>query len=158
MAVKILKPTSNARRGMSVDDFSDITKKKPEKSLTNVMKNNAGRNSQGKITVRHRGGGARRAYRLVDFKLKGNDLYDNHSHKVEILKDNSIYDDHSHKVCTINGNDIYNDHSHKIVTIRGTDIYDEHGHKIATISDIKKQIDGAIGGTSLAALWFCFIR
>ena len=72
MAVKILKPTSNARRGMSVDDFSDITKKKPEKSLTNVMKNNAGRNSQGKITVRHRGGGARRAYRLVDFKLKGN--------------------------------------------------------------------------------------
>jgi len=73
MAVKVLKPTSNARRGMSVDDFADITKKKPEKSLTNVTKNKAGRNSQGKITVRHRGGGARRAYRLVDFKLIGDD-------------------------------------------------------------------------------------
>ncbi|MEI7690165.1 MAG: 50S ribosomal protein L2 [bacterium] len=73
MAVKVLKPTSNARRGMSVDDFADITKKKPEKSLTNVNKNKAGRNSQGKITVRHRGGGARRAYRLVDFKLIGDD-------------------------------------------------------------------------------------
>ncbi len=72
MAVKILKPTSNARRGMSVDDFSDITKKSPEKSLTVVVKNKAGRNCQGKITVRHRGGGAKRAYRLIDYKLLGN--------------------------------------------------------------------------------------
>ena len=73
MAVKVLKPTSNARRGMSVDDFSDITKKFPEKSLKIAIKNKAGRNSQGKITVRHRGGGARRAYRLVNFKLLGDE-------------------------------------------------------------------------------------
>lgn len=72
MGVKVLKPTSNARRGMSVDDFRDITKKSPEKSLLAPIKKQAGRNGQGKITVRHRGGGAKRAYRLVDFKLLDN--------------------------------------------------------------------------------------
>ncbi|MDD5692987.1 MAG: 50S ribosomal protein L2 [Patescibacteria group bacterium] len=72
MGVKVLKPTSNARRGMSVDDFRDVTKKKPEKSLISPIKKQAGRNAQGKITVRHRGGGARRAYRLVDFKMLEN--------------------------------------------------------------------------------------
>ncbi len=72
MGVKLLKPTSNARRGMSVDDFKDVTKKKPEKSLTTPIKKKAGRNVQGKITVRHRGGGARRAYRMVDFKMLRN--------------------------------------------------------------------------------------
>lgn len=69
MAVKVLKPTSNARRGMSVDDFRDITKKKPEKDLVRPLKKKAGRNAQGKITVRHRGGGAKRQYRLIDFKM-----------------------------------------------------------------------------------------
>lgn len=73
MAVKVLKPTSNARRGMSVDDFADITSKKPVKSLTTFIKRKAGRNAQGKITVRHRGGGAKRQYRLVDFKMLGNE-------------------------------------------------------------------------------------
>lgn len=72
MAVKLLRPISNARRGMSVDDFSDITKKKPEKSLTVTLKKRAGRNAQGKITVRHRGGGTKRKYRLIDFKMTGN--------------------------------------------------------------------------------------
>lgn len=72
MGIKVLKPTSNARRGMSVDDFKDITKKSPEKALTAPIKKKAGRNAQGKITVRHRGGGVKRAYRLVDFKLLEN--------------------------------------------------------------------------------------
>jgi large subunit ribosomal protein L2 len=72
MAVKVIKPTSNARRGMSVDDFADITKKSPEKSLLSPMKSKAGRNGQGKITVRHRGGGVKRQYRLVDLKMLGN--------------------------------------------------------------------------------------
>lgn len=75
MAIKLLKPTSNARRGMSVDDFADITVKKPVKSLTTFIKRKAGRNAQGKITIRHRGGGAKRQYRLVDFKLLGNESY-----------------------------------------------------------------------------------
>lgn len=75
MAIKLLKPTSNARRGMSVDDFADITSKKPVKSLTTFIKRKAGRNAQGKITIRHRGGGAKRQYRLVDFKQLGNDSY-----------------------------------------------------------------------------------
>lgn len=72
MAIRLLKPNTNARRGMSVDDFADITSKKPVKSLTTFIKRKAGRNAQGKITIRHRGGGAKRQYRLVDFKMFGN--------------------------------------------------------------------------------------
>jgi len=72
MAVKLVKPTSNARRKMSMDDFLDVTKKKPVKSLTVPLKKKAGRNAQGKITVRHRGGGAKRMYRIIDFRMAGN--------------------------------------------------------------------------------------
>ncbi len=68
MGVKVYKPTSAGRRLSSGDDFSDITKKAPEKALTAPLKKKAGRNNQGKITVRHRGGGAKRRYRVVDFK------------------------------------------------------------------------------------------
>ena len=68
MPVRQYKPTSPGRRGMSVSTFEEITKTKPEKSLTVSLKKHAGRNNQGKITVRHRGGGAKRAYRIIDFK------------------------------------------------------------------------------------------
>jgi large subunit ribosomal protein L2 len=68
MPIRQYKPTSPGRRGMSVSTFEEITKTKPEKSLTVSLKKNAGRNNQGKITVRHRGGGAKRAYRIIDFK------------------------------------------------------------------------------------------
>ena len=68
MAVKVYKPTTPGRRKSSVQDFSDITKTKPEKSLTAVLNKKAGRNNTGKITVRHRGGGVKRLYRIVDFK------------------------------------------------------------------------------------------
>jgi large subunit ribosomal protein L2 len=67
MGTKLLKPISNATRQNSVDDFSDITTKKAEKSLLAPLKKIAGRNNQGKITVRHRGGGVKRMYRLIDF-------------------------------------------------------------------------------------------
>ena len=67
MAVKVLKANTAARRNMSVADFSDLTKKKPEKSLTVTKIRKSGRNNQGRITTRHRGGGAKRAYRMVDF-------------------------------------------------------------------------------------------
>lgn len=72
MAVKLVKPTSNARRKMSMDDFLDITKKKPEKTLTVPLQKKSGRNARGVITVRHRGGGAKRKYRIIDFKMVGN--------------------------------------------------------------------------------------
>ncbi|RKD34117.1 50S ribosomal protein L2 [Thermohalobacter berrensis] len=68
MGIKKFKPTSPARRQMTVSTFEEITKKEPEKSLTVPLKKNAGRNSHGKITVRHRGGGAKRKYRIIDFK------------------------------------------------------------------------------------------
>ncbi len=68
MAIRVYKPTSSARRFMSVLTFEEITKKTPEKALTEVLKKNAGRNKQGKITVRHQGGGNKVKYRIIDFK------------------------------------------------------------------------------------------
>ena len=68
MAIKKYNPTSPARRFMTVSDFSEITKFEPERSLLAGKKKNAGRNSYGRITVRHRGGGNRRKYRIIDFK------------------------------------------------------------------------------------------
>ncbi len=68
MAIKKYKPTSNGRRNMSSLDFSDITTDKPEKSLLAPLPKKAGRNNQGKLTVRHQGGGHKRKYRIIDFK------------------------------------------------------------------------------------------
>jgi large subunit ribosomal protein L2 len=68
MAVRKYKPTSPARRSMSVSTFEEITKKKPEKSLITPLKKTAGRNNRGRITTRHRGGGHKRFYRIIDFK------------------------------------------------------------------------------------------
>ena len=68
MALKVYRPTSPGRRGMSSSTFEEITKTKPEKSLLLPLKKKAGRNAQGKITVRHRGGGAKRRLRVIDFK------------------------------------------------------------------------------------------
>ena len=68
MPIRQYRPTSPGRRGMSVSTFEEITKTKPEKSLVVKLKKHSGRNNQGRITTRHRGGGAKRAYRLIDFK------------------------------------------------------------------------------------------
>jgi large subunit ribosomal protein L2 len=68
MPIRQYKPTSPGRRGMTVSTFEEITKTRPEKSLTKPLKKHAGRNNQGRITTRHRGGGAKRAYRIIDFK------------------------------------------------------------------------------------------
>lgn len=68
MSIKVFKPTTNARRNMSVTDYSGLSKVAPEKSLLKPLNKNAGRNSYGRITVRHRGGGNRRKYRVIDFK------------------------------------------------------------------------------------------
>jgi len=68
MGIKVYKPTSPGRRNMSVLDYSEITKKEPEKSLVITLKKNSGRNNQGRITVRHRGGGYKIKYRIIDFK------------------------------------------------------------------------------------------
>ena len=74
MAIKSYKPYTPSRRHMTGSDFSEITKTKPEKSLVVSLKKNAGRNNQGKITCRHRGGGSRRKYRLIDFKRRKDDV------------------------------------------------------------------------------------
>ena len=70
MGIKTYNPYTPSRRQMTGSDFSEITKTTPEKSLVVSLSKNSGRNNQGKITVRHRGGGNRRKYRLVDFKRK----------------------------------------------------------------------------------------
>jgi len=68
VALKVYRPTSPGRRGMSGSTFEEITKGKPEKSLLAPLKKKAGRNNQGRITVRHRGSGAKRRLRIIDFK------------------------------------------------------------------------------------------
>ena len=68
MSIKVYKPTTNARRSMSVTDYSELSKVAPEKSLLKPLNKHSGRNSYGRITVRHRGGGNRRKYRVIDFK------------------------------------------------------------------------------------------
>ena len=69
MGIKTFNPYTPSRRHMTVADRSEITADKPEKSLTVSLKKNSGRNNQGKITVRHHGGGSRRKYRIIDFKI-----------------------------------------------------------------------------------------
>ncbi len=68
MPLKVYKPTSPGRRGMTGATFEEITKTKPEKSLLKPLRKKGGRSNQGRITVRHRGGGAKRMYRIIDFK------------------------------------------------------------------------------------------
>ena len=74
MPLKVYKPTSPGRRGMTGATFDEITKTKPEKSLLRPLKNMAGRNNQGRRTVRHRGGGPKRMYRVIDFKRDKQDV------------------------------------------------------------------------------------
>ncbi|MFN8563143.1 MAG: 50S ribosomal protein L2 [Anaerolineae bacterium] len=73
MPIKVYKPTSAGRRGMTGHSFDEITKSKPERSLTEAIRKRGGRNNTGRVTVRHRGGGHRRRYRIIDFKR---DKYD----------------------------------------------------------------------------------
>jgi large subunit ribosomal protein L2 len=68
MPIKVYKPTSAGRRGMTGHSFDEITKSKPERSLTEAIRKRGGRNNLGRVTVRHRGGGHRRRYRIIDFK------------------------------------------------------------------------------------------
>ena len=68
MSIKVYKPTTNARRNMSVTDYSELSKVAPERSLLAPLKKHSGRNSYGRITVRHHGGGNRRKYRIIDIK------------------------------------------------------------------------------------------
>ncbi len=75
MGIKRYKPYTPSRRHMTVSDFSEITKKTPEKSLCVHLKKHSGRNNQGKITVRHRGGGHKIKYRIIDFKRKKDDMF-----------------------------------------------------------------------------------
>ena len=74
MGIKTYTPYTPSRRNMTGYDFEEITASKPEKSLTVSLKKHAGRNAQGKITVRHRGGGSRRKYRIIDFKRNKDDI------------------------------------------------------------------------------------
>ena len=75
MGIRGYRPYTPSRRNMTMSTFEEITKKSPEKSLLTVKKKNSGRNSYGRITVRHQGGGARRKYRIIDFKRRKVDVF-----------------------------------------------------------------------------------
>jgi len=84
MPVKVYKPTSAGRRGMTGFTFEEITKSRPERSLTTPLRKTGGRNNQGRVTVRHRGGGHKRRYRLIDFKR---DKFDSRAEVIAIEYD-----------------------------------------------------------------------
>src|SRR6201990_1438934 len=73
MVIRKYKPTTPGRRGSSVSDFAEITRSTPEKSLLRPLSGSGGRNSSGKITTRHKGGGHKRAYRVIDFRRNDKD-------------------------------------------------------------------------------------
>ncbi|MBN1151415.1 50S ribosomal protein L2 [candidate division WOR-3 bacterium] len=75
MGLKSYRPVTPIQRFLKTDDFADITKKKPEKSLTKILKKTGGRNNQGRVTTRHRGGGSKRKYRIVDFKRNKDGIF-----------------------------------------------------------------------------------
>src|SRR5215831_19894760 len=74
MPLRKVNPTSPGRRGMTLQDFSDLTKSTPEKSLLRPLKKSGGRNNNGRLTSRHIGGGHKRKYRVIDFKRKLRDV------------------------------------------------------------------------------------
>ncbi|NLF46178.1 MAG: 50S ribosomal protein L2, partial [Syntrophomonadaceae bacterium] len=74
MSIKKFRPITPSRRHMTIMTFEEITKTEPEKSLTEPLKRKAGRNAQGRMTVRHRGGGHKRLYRIIDFKRRKDDV------------------------------------------------------------------------------------
>ena len=73
MAIRKYKPTTPGRRGSSVADFAEITRTTPEKSLVRPLTSNGGRNSNGRVTTRHQGGGHKRAFRVIDFRRHDKD-------------------------------------------------------------------------------------
>ena len=73
MGIRKYKPTTPGRRGASVADFVEITRDRPEKSLVRPLRKTGGRNSSGRITARHKGGGHKRAYRIIDFRRADKD-------------------------------------------------------------------------------------
>jgi len=95
---------------------------------------------------------------MASFKFAGSDLFTSANHKIASIKGPGVFDERNHKVATINGGKIFNDHNHQVATVKGSDIYDEHNRKIATMSDVKRDIDGAMGGASIVALWLFFVR
>ena len=110
MATMKYKPTTPSRRHMVTPSFSEVTKDTPEKSLITVKKKHAGRNSYGKITVRHRGGGNRQKYRIIDFKRNKDGIpatvigieYDrNHSHLSGRKTKSCIFSFFRHQLSTV---------------------------------------------------------
>ncbi len=94
---------------------------------------------------------------MASFKFSGNDLFMG-SNKIASIRGTGIYNKQSNKVATVKGNEIFNASSTKVATVNGTDIYNKAGNKFATMSDVKRDIDGAMGGASIVALWLFFVR
>ena len=86
MAIKKYGPTTPGRRGMTVTDYSVLSKVAPERSLLEPMKKHSGRNNTGRITVRHQGGGNRTKYRVIDFKRQKTDRSEEHTSELQSLR------------------------------------------------------------------------
>jgi len=95
---------------------------------------------------------------MANFKMKGNALFDKSGHKLATVKGTYIYDHVNRKVAAIKGECIYDAKNRKVATVKGSNIYDEHNRRIAAVEDVRKAIEGAMGGATVVALWLFFIR
>ena len=95
---------------------------------------------------------------MADYKMISSDLFDSRNHKIATVRGNDIFDERNHKVASIRGNDIYDERNYKVATVRGSDVYDERNSKSSSLSDVKRTIDGAMGGVTVVALWLFFVR
>jgi rRNA processing protein Gar1 len=114
-----------------------------------------GRFRQGRILTAQK---SKEVLGMADFKMSGDTLYDRSNRKIGFVRGNDIFDSSNRKVASVKGSDIFDSASRKVGSLRGIDIYDAQNRKIGTISDVKKEIDGAMGGASVVALWLSFIR
>ena len=95
---------------------------------------------------------------MANFKMKGSDLYDSAGRKVATVRANDILDRMGRKVGSVRGDDIRDKTGNKVGRVQGSSVYDGRNIRIASLSDVRKTIDGAMGGVTVAALWLFFIR
>lgn len=95
---------------------------------------------------------------MTNYKMKGDELHDKTGRKVASLRRDDVLDRNGAKVGSVHGNDIRDKNGNKAASISGNDIRDRNNSRIGTLDEARKAIDGAVGGVSVAALWYFFVR
>ena len=95
---------------------------------------------------------------MVDFRMRGSDLFDYSNHRVARVKGNEIYDAQNNLVATIREDTILDGHNRKLASVRGKDVLDKSKKRIASVDEISRAIADSMGGVCIIALWLLFVR